>query len=101
MLHLRWIRSICILASFLSNLFCIAGASEYQISLGINPPYTIKLDNKNPEGIFLEIIHEALNNSNIKLTIDKKIIYFFIYHALQQEKKITLGSLLFFEMNPF
>jgi polar amino acid transport system substrate-binding protein len=88
MLHLRWIRSIFILASFLSNLFCIAGASEYHISLGINPPYTIKLDNKNPEGIFLEIIKEALNNYNIKLTIDNKVIPWKRAHENKEENNL-------------
>ncbi len=88
MLRLRCIRTICILASFLSNLFCIAEASEYHISLGINPPYTIKLDNKNPEGIFLEIIHEALNNSNIKLTIDNKEIPWKRAHENKEENNL-------------
>jgi ABC-type amino acid transport substrate-binding protein len=49
-----------------------ATKTVFELSIGINPPYAISLNNKNIQGLAAEIIIEALKYSNIKYKISRK-----------------------------
>ena len=67
-----------IIVAFIFTIFFIhANAltqTIFDISIGINPPYTINLDNKNIQGLSVEIITSAFKYSKIKYTISRKDI---------------------------
>lgn len=66
---------INIITSFLvlSNVLAIPSESNFDFSIGINPPYFIKMNKEKPEGILVEIINDSFNKANIHYKIIKDL----------------------------